>query len=803
MNTLEGSVYHGLHLLTLCGGGAYGEVYYCRDISGRFLAVKIISKKKLGTDWERELKGVRNYRCITENNPLLLQIYHVEEDEDSFFYTMEPADNAAGESSGAYLPDTLSRRLKCGPLRDDEIFDILSGIFNAVKIIHAAGFAHRDIKPDNIIFVNGRPKLGDIGLMSSLAATVTNPAGTLYFFPPEQRNENFKYDRESRQKSDLYAFGKVIYCAITANDPRNFPSWPGDLTLSAPRKYFLHLACRLCHIEPACRPENICDIESEIIQIRRCLRSGETAGDRLRLFLEDLRTQLLLWRKSFSGGVRNHYFLLSGALLFFGGIFYYALRYLFLHSEHTVSPPPSGLMREAERLRKSAPPLPDNHFRCLHGRASFEVPQGWTLRIRSDIVEMNRKKAKNETELNTTLKTIRHLQNVVIPGGDAGALMQISIVPFTGKELEAVPDAELADFLRREVYGEGIRVLTCRRLNRDLMGKAILFFGKTGSQTHWDSFIFLMQDACISLTLLYQSDVTPHSVISDFYGMVDSFERHEERPAVYAADPDGRTPFMLAVEAHDFTAAEQMLRDGADIAAAAFGGSNALHLAALDNAPETVRFLLEHGADVNAPDPSASDATALFFAADGNSSGVLRELLKHHADLEKRNKLDKTALVVAVENSCRDSVRLLLEAGADPNVIVRQAEGLSLPLSIIAVVRKDPEILRMLIRGGMDVQTLNSSGENALLRLLNSVLVDREPEKLEFADILIDAGIDVLRQDHEGRTALMYAAGIGSEKLVRRLLAAGARKEIRDKKGNCAADYCKNPEIRKILMPAL
>ena len=50
-----GTVYHGLRLTGYCGGGAYGEVYVCTDISGRQLAVKIISKTKLGDDWEHEI----------------------------------------------------------------------------------------------------------------------------------------------------------------------------------------------------------------------------------------------------------------------------------------------------------------------------------------------------------------------------------------------------------------------------------------------------------------------------------------------------------------------------------------------------------------------------------------------------------------------------------------------------------------------------------------------------------------------------------------------------------------------------
>jgi serine/threonine protein kinase len=84
--------FHGIKLITLCGGGAYGDVYYASDISGKKIAIKIISKKKLGHSWERELKGVINYRQATLAAPELLQIFHVAETEDKFYYTMEPAD---------------------------------------------------------------------------------------------------------------------------------------------------------------------------------------------------------------------------------------------------------------------------------------------------------------------------------------------------------------------------------------------------------------------------------------------------------------------------------------------------------------------------------------------------------------------------------------------------------------------------------------------------------------------------------------------------------------------------------------
>ena len=74
--------FHGLKLLASCGSGAYGEVWYCEDISGKRMAVKIVSKKKIGEHWKREFRGIVNYRKITDENNSLLKIFHVSEDDE-------------------------------------------------------------------------------------------------------------------------------------------------------------------------------------------------------------------------------------------------------------------------------------------------------------------------------------------------------------------------------------------------------------------------------------------------------------------------------------------------------------------------------------------------------------------------------------------------------------------------------------------------------------------------------------------------------------------------------------------------
>lgn len=272
----EGDNFDGLKLLKHCGTGGFGSVFYCEDFSGKKRAVKIISKVQIGDSWKRELKGVRIYQRITGNNPELLQIYHVKDDKEYFYYTMEPADPVP--SSESYIPDTLAFRLQKKPLPEKELFPVLSKVFQGLKVIHDNGCTHRDIKPENILFVNGIPKLADIGLVSSLTVSMTHMAGTLDYIPPEIRASNDPADTtEQRQRNDLYALGMVIYCAVSGMSPKKFPSLPGNIDLiSSPAiKYFSNLANELCDTKPEQRISSIEKVEQEFRRIAEILRYGD------------------------------------------------------------------------------------------------------------------------------------------------------------------------------------------------------------------------------------------------------------------------------------------------------------------------------------------------------------------------------------------------------------------------------------------------------------------------------------------------------------------------------------------------
>ena len=280
MSKNETSLY-GLQVLSRCGSGAYGDVYYCQDVSGKRVALKVISKSRIGSGWERELKGITNYRQLTENSPLLLNIFHVGEDESNFYYTMEPADAVVGAEE--YIPDSLARRLASGAFPAENLIPVLRDILSAIRVLHEAGFAHRDIKPENILFINGKPKLADLGLLSPLSGTLTQLAGTLDYLPPEERSRELSPDaRDSRQRNDLYAFGKIIYCCLTGNGADRFPSQPRGFPLTLQNKLFFRLAIRLCEKEPSKRLAKLQDVVAAFDDTVRMCQYGEKLSDKLR-----------------------------------------------------------------------------------------------------------------------------------------------------------------------------------------------------------------------------------------------------------------------------------------------------------------------------------------------------------------------------------------------------------------------------------------------------------------------------------------------------------------------------------------
>jgi len=212
----------GCTLRQKCGVGAYGEVWLAEDTIGTRIALKIIYNH--GSYSERELAGLKNYKDC--NHPNLLKIRYVEITDERICCIMDAADDL-NRGKGEYLPDTLANRLnKFGRMDGKEIVAMLDGLLAGLEELHKHGLVHRDIKPDNILWVNGRPTLADVGLIALDGKG--SLVGTPGFMSPKLMSGKGQADTSD----DFYALGKVIYCALTGLPVGEYPSIPENMTIS-------------------------------------------------------------------------------------------------------------------------------------------------------------------------------------------------------------------------------------------------------------------------------------------------------------------------------------------------------------------------------------------------------------------------------------------------------------------------------------------------------------------------------------------------------------------------------------------
>lgn len=85
--------------------------------------------------------------------------------------------------------------------------------------------------------------------------------------------------------------------------------------------------------------------------------------------------------------------------------------------------------------------------------------------------------------------------------------------------------------------------------------------------------------------------------------------------------------------------------------------------AVLSGDRETVRALLQSGADVNARDRYGQ--TALMLAAHRGHAAIVEVLIEHGADLDVTAKYALSALMLAVIGGHAEIARMLVQAGAD------------------------------------------------------------------------------------------------------------------------------------------
>ncbi len=206
-------------VLRLLGKGGMSEVYLgYDDRAGVPVAIKLMSANLAEDPLQLER---------FERETLLTQRLH----HDNIVRGLDAGKDVATKRRYLVLeyvdgPSALAEVERQKQLEINDAVQIAMAIGRALEHLHAGGFVHRDIKPDNILLSPcGEAKLIDLGLVrweengsASLTAT-SDGFGTSYYMPIEQAlNAHFVDAR-----SDIFALGATLYHLLAGRVP-----FPGE-----------------------------------------------------------------------------------------------------------------------------------------------------------------------------------------------------------------------------------------------------------------------------------------------------------------------------------------------------------------------------------------------------------------------------------------------------------------------------------------------------------------------------------------------------------------------------------------------
>ncbi len=276
----------------------------------------------------------------------------------------------------------------------------------------------------------------------------------------------------------------------------------------------------------------------------------------------------------------------------------------------------------------------------------------------------------------------------------------------------------------------------------------------------------------------------------------------------------GNSPSPWAAATNgDLVYLQDYLAQGGDINArnteAAFEGMTPLHFAAAHGQTPTVKFLLAHGADVNAQSKTGSyplhllvhdseisplecdaawpardrlDVAKILLAADANGT---------RSAINCRNGDGWTPLFSAVLYSDANLTAFLLDRGA--NVNPRDLFG-NTPLHFAAFLGNEP-IAKLLLANGANPAARNDEDFAPLHRAVKT-------GQLKMTALLLDAGAklppgqaDVNAPGPNGSTPLHLAIGSRDQKMIRFLLDHGANTTLKDARGYTPLDRAKIDEL--------
>jgi serine/threonine-protein kinase len=194
------------------GQGGMATIYLAHDpVVDRPVAIKLLHSQ-FTRDAQFRARFMREARIVAGlEHPSIVPVYDFSGENSIPYIVMR------------YMPGgTLEDRIAGKPMPLAQIVPIVQHIASALDHAHSRGIIHRDLKPSNLLFdARGYGSLSDFGLAKLNERVITRLTfsgamlGTVDYMSPEQAIG----DREIDARSDIYAFGIILYEMLTGKVP--------------------------------------------------------------------------------------------------------------------------------------------------------------------------------------------------------------------------------------------------------------------------------------------------------------------------------------------------------------------------------------------------------------------------------------------------------------------------------------------------------------------------------------------------------------------------------------------------------
>ena len=263
-------------IIRTIGIGGMAVVFEAIDLqTGNHVAIKML-KDTIENDRQAILRFINESRAISMlHHQNIVKIIDVSVDGPHKFIVMEYIE-------GITLREYMNHK-KVVDWR--EAVEFAEGILQALAHAHSKSIVHRDIKPQNIMLVEGGyVKVTDFGIAkipkAETLTMVDKAIGTVYYISPEQA-----LGKKIDNRSDLYSLGVLMYEMVTGQLPFNseiamavlyshmhdIPTSPKELNPSIPRGLEQII---LCLMEK--NPEKRYSSASQVIRHLELLKADPT-----------------------------------------------------------------------------------------------------------------------------------------------------------------------------------------------------------------------------------------------------------------------------------------------------------------------------------------------------------------------------------------------------------------------------------------------------------------------------------------------------------------------------------------------